>query len=116
MRLARAQRFIPLALGLFLGACAASPAREQSGPSAYASRGHAVAVRLCSSCHAVEIGAASPVPAAPAFNSLEMRHTASLPGRLVNLTRDGHYGMPPLRLSEEDARALVAYIAGLDNR
>jgi mono/diheme cytochrome c family protein len=52
-------------------------------------------------------------PAAPAFASLEMRHTAGLDGRVAELARLGHYDMPPLKLSPADAHDVTAYIQSL---
>ena len=100
---------------LALGACAAVGLRRHAPPTP-ASRGHAVAVRACAACHAVEPGGASRSARAPAFGSLEMRHTAGLEGRVEALTRVGHYAMPPIRLSPGEAGDLVAYIESLDAR
>jgi mono/diheme cytochrome c family protein len=98
-----------------LGACAsANPALD--GSALALQRGRQIAERLCVACHAVEPGKASSDPRAPAFGSLEMRHTASLEGRVGELTRRGHYSMPPIGLNEAEIRELVAYIASLDAR
>ncbi|HEX5380025.1 MAG TPA: cytochrome c [Phenylobacterium sp.] len=96
-------------LSVALSACASTPPK----PVSPAARGHDLAQRACSACHAVEPGGTSPRGAAPAFGSLEMRHTAGLEGRVADLARQGHYGMPPVQLSSEDARDLVAYIQSL---
>jgi mono/diheme cytochrome c family protein len=42
-----------------------------------------------------------------------MRHTAGLEGRVADLTRLGHYGMPPVKLSPQQVRDIVAYIESL---
>jgi mono/diheme cytochrome c family protein len=76
-------------------------------------RGHELARKVCAACHAVEPGAASPVPKAPPFASREMQHVAGLEGRLETLAREGHYGMPPQPLVREDVAALLAYIEHL---
>jgi mono/diheme cytochrome c family protein len=97
-----------------LSACAATSARDHL-PSP-AARGHEVARRACSACHAVEATGVSPKAGAPAFASLEMRHTASLESRVADLTRLGHYDMPPLKLRPDEVRDLVSYIASLEGR
>ena len=70
--------------------------------------------RACAACHAVEPGgAASPRERAVPFASLEMRHTVGLDGRLADLTRRGHYGMPPIALDAGELTDLQAYIESL---
>jgi len=103
-----------IAAALALGACAAPGAAELAASAT--AHGHHVAKRACAACHAVEPGGESPRAAAPAFTSLEMRHTAGLEGRVADLTRLGHYDMPPVRLRPEDVRALTAYIESLSGR
>jgi mono/diheme cytochrome c family protein len=98
-----------------LSACAATSAHVDRMPSP-AGRGHEVARRVCAACHAVETTGVSPIAAAPAFASLEMRHTASLESRVADLTRLGHYDMPPLKLRPNEVRDLVSYIASLEGR
>ena len=95
-------------------ACAAVGLRY--APPSAAVLGHEVAVRACAACHAVEPGGTSRNARAPAFGSLEMRHTAGLENRVAELTRRGHYEMPPLKLTPDEVRELVAYIANLDGR
>ena len=96
------------AAALALGGCALlDPAR---GPPTPAERGHAVAQRACAACHAIEPGGVSPRPPAPAFGGSEMRHTAGIENRVADLTRLGHYGMPPVKLTPAEVADLVAYI------
>ena len=102
---------IALAAALALAGCATG----RHEPDA-AHRGHAIAAQSCAACHAVEPGGTSPQPAAPAFASLEMRHTAGLEGRLADLARQGHYGMPPVKLDAGQVRDLLAYIESLAPR
>lgn len=78
-----------------------------------AARGHAVAVRECSACHAVEPRGVSPRAEAPAFDGPRIRHTAGLDGRVADLTRLGHYDMPPSKLSPDEVREVTAYIESL---
>ena len=95
---------------LALGACTTAARPEADSAAA---RGHQVARHACVTCHAVEPGGASPNARAPGFASLEMRHTAGLEGRVSDLTRLGHYGMPPVKLSPQQVRDIVAYIESL---
>lgn len=103
-----------IAFAAALGGCATKPDPE---PATASMRGLETARRHCAACHAVEpAGGVSPRERAPAFASLEMRHTASLEGRVADLTRLGHYGMPPVSLSADQVLDLVAYINSLDSR
>ena len=99
-------------LALALDGCALTGG-SRAPPSA-ADRGHQTAQRACAACHAVEPGGVSPRARAPAFASLEMRHTAGLEGRVADLTRHGHYAMPTVPLTPEQARDIVIYIESLD--
>ena len=86
-------------------------------PDPAIARGHDTAQRACAACHAVgKTGGAGPVPRAVAFASLEMRHTVGLEGRLADLTREGHYGMPSVALSAGELADLRAYIESLRPR
>lgn len=101
-------------LVLSLNACAAL-APKPAGDRA-AARGHGVARNVCAACHSVEATGDSPMARAPAFASLKMRHTASLSGRVEELTRQGHYAMPALKLRPDEVDDLVGYIASLEPR
>ena len=103
---------------LVLGLMMSGPAfaRSHHSPPTSAERGHQVARVSCASCHAVEARTDSPVVRAPAFASREMQHTAGLAGRMADLTRRGHYGMPPVALSPEQVADLLAYIESLSRR
>jgi mono/diheme cytochrome c family protein len=78
-------------------------------------RGRQLAIKACASCHAVERGGSSAVARAPGFATTEMQHVAGLDGRVADLTRSGHYGMPPVRLEPGQAEDLVAYIESLSS-
>jgi mono/diheme cytochrome c family protein len=99
----------PALAALALGACAAL----QHPSDQPATRGHAVARRECAACHAIEPGSLSPRRDAPPFAGPGLRHTASLDGRVAELARLGHYDMPPLKLTTEEARDVAAYIESL---
>lgn len=102
-----------LTVVLFL-TLSAGAAMGRPKPDPAVMRGHDTARRACAACHAVErAGGDSPVPRAVPFASLEMRHTVGLEGRLADLTRKGHYGMPPVALTASEVADLRAYIEQL---
>ena len=100
------------ALAATMSACAAGPSTLPADSSE--ARGHSVAQAACAGCHAVEPARDSPHPKAPGFGSLEMRHTASLEGRVAQLTREGHYGMAPVSLTPGELSDLLSYMGSLD--
>ncbi|MCR5879299.1 cytochrome c [Phenylobacterium sp. J367] len=101
-----------LALGLLAAACATSREPAAGGafsPSALA--GERLAWRACAGCHAVGPTGDSPSSAAPRFRDLSLKfNPLSLEHRLGQISRDGHYEMPPVFISPEEARQLTAYI------
>lgn len=101
---------VSLALLLMVASAEAVARPKPPGP---VERGHAVARRVCAGCHAIDAGQESANPRATGFATREMRHTAGLAGRVADLTRAGHYGMPPLDLSPQDVSDVVAYIESL---
>ncbi len=105
---------IPM-LAVVLSACAAGQ-RPASMQDRAAARGHQVARQACAACHSVERTGVSPMARAPAFASLEMRHTASLRNRVQDLTSKGHYDMPPIPLRPDEVSDIVSYIASLEPR
>ena len=107
-------RMIAIATLATLGAWAGPARAAEHAKDMAAARGHRIAQRACASCHAVESKDVSRLAKAPPFASLEMRHTASLSGRVEELTRLGHYDMPPLKLRRSEVDDLVHYIASLD--
>lgn len=104
-----------LALSLASTGCALFEAPREAAPTP-AGRGHLTALRHCAACHAVEPGGVSPHPKAAAFASREIQHTAGLEGRVAALTRQGHYGMPPIELGAQEVGDIVAYIESLGER
>lgn len=100
------------ALTSAISACAAGPSSLPAEAST--AKGHSVAQAACAACHAIEPGRDSPHPKAPGFGSLEMRHTASLDGRVAQLTREGHYGMAPVSLTPGELSDLLSYMGSLD--
>ncbi len=105
---------ITTAMTLVLGSMASA---SHGKPDTPVERGHDTARRACAECHAVKpSGGASPAARAPPFASLEMRHTVGIEGRLADLTRKGHYGMPPVALTDIELADLRAYIESLHAR
>jgi len=102
------------ALILFAALALATPTLAKT--PAPVRRGHELARQVCASCHAVEPGGTSPEPRAAPLASRDMRHVAGIEGRLARLTREGHYGMPPQALTDEQVRDLLAYIESLAPR
>lgn len=92
-------------VGAFVSGSSAAPAS--------ATRGRMIARQACAACHAVEPGGVSAQARAPGFGTTEMQHVAGLEGRVAALTRDGHYGMPPIPLTPGEVADLVAYIEHL---
>jgi len=112
MRLA----FVLLSVVLLAATVDVPEAVSRSKELTAAERGHLIAQQRCASCHAVEPGAERPRPRAPGFATREMRHTAGLEGRLDQLTRKGHYDMPPMSLQPSEVSDLLAYIDSLGGR
>lgn len=113
--------FAPASL---LTGCVVPPVAETAGSasgtearspvaSALAARGRSFAEAQCSGCHALSAGE-SPNPQAPSFAAVanEMNFT---PASLREFFVDGHDlpGMMTIRLDDEDADAMTAYILSL---
>lgn len=116
MTSSRLRRLLITALATALGAGVAADGKAGPAPDPAAARGHETARRACAACHAVESEGESPRAAAPTFRSREMRHTAGLDGRVADLTRQGHYEMPVIKLRPDQVRDLVTYIESLETR
>lgn len=79
-------------------------------------RGHDLAMRRCSECHAVRRSRESPNGDAPPFVTLRLRHNElSLERRLADVSWGEHAGMPPTGLTAEDRTDLAAYIQSLES-
>jgi mono/diheme cytochrome c family protein len=112
----RLRSLLVTAMATALGAGSAASGQAHPAPDPAVARGHEIARRACAACHAVESDGKSPRAAAPTFRSREMRHTAALDGRVADLTRQGHYEMPVIRLRPDQIRDLVTYIQSLEIR
>jgi cytochrome c len=99
-------------VGLIAGAMASiTPASAQSSPIA---RGEAMAQKLCSRCHAVGRGGASPLGLAPPFRELSKRYPVeNLAEALAEGIVTGHPAMPQFTFTPREIDALLTYIASL---
>jgi cytochrome c553 len=101
--------FIAVACALVLSGCVTS--QTENALSADARAGKALAQDLCSGCHAIAGADDSANPAAPPFRALLTRYTlAELEQKLPAGTLMGHPDLPSVRLSEQGAKDLVAYL------
>jgi mono/diheme cytochrome c family protein len=79
-----------------------------------AERGGALLEDHCASCHAVGKTGDSPRPTAPAFRTLSRSFDlAEFPQKLQNGLASGHPNMPEFKFSEDDARAVTAYLRSI---
>jgi cytochrome c len=77
-------------------------------------RGHAIVVKNCAPCHAVERRGASPRADAPAFRSLGRRYPVeSLEEGLGEGIISGHPDMPEFIFTGEDVGAIIAYLKAI---
>jgi mono/diheme cytochrome c family protein len=96
-----------LAIALLPLAAAAASASAQDPVR----HGRALLQEYCSGCHAVGRGGPSPHRAAPPFRTLGRSFDLDdLPGRLTRGVSAMHPDMPEVRFSEDDARAVRAYL------
>ena len=103
---------------LILGLAAATAACATGGtgwaPATAADRGEQFAWRACAGCHAVGPDGDSRNSNAPRFRELATRYNAlQLERRMAEISRDGHYEMPPVFISADEARDIAAYIQKL---
>ncbi|MGZ3376108.1 MAG: c-type cytochrome [Phenylobacterium sp.] len=102
------------AVALVAGPLTAGPRPEARDTTAIA-RGAEIAQSRCAGCHAVALEAASPTRDAPQFRVLSRLYSAErLKTELLDIVEDGHFEMPRVRLREDEAADVAAYIASLD--
>lgn len=101
--------------GVATAACASLVAPTPSGaPDPNIERGQRFAQRACAGCHAIGVRGQSPSGNAPAFGTLRLRYTSpQLVRRLAVISRDGHYEMPPIYISPDEANDLAYYVESL---
>jgi mono/diheme cytochrome c family protein len=98
-----------------LGACANLSADDAYENDLVAS-GREIAMRQCSSCHAIYRGSPGPMPAAPALEGLLQRYNSSmLTDHLIEGIRVGHDEMPVFDFDVRTTDALIAYLKWLDS-
>ena len=80
-----------------------------------ADRGRFYAQRSCAGCHAVGALGESPNGSAPTFGAIRLRYNAlSLPRRLAEISKNGHYEMPPIYMTPDEIQDIAAYVETLD--
>lgn len=80
-----------------------------------AEHGHALVLRDCAGCHAVETTGDSPFAPAPPFRTLHDRYPLeNLEEALAEGIMSGHPAMPQFEFSAEDAADIVAWMKGLE--
>ncbi|WP_374470033.1 cytochrome c [Phenylobacterium sp.] len=101
------------ALSALVAACATGSGPGRA-PASAAERGAQFAWRACNGCHAVGPEGGARNGAAPAFRDLRLRFTSlQLERRLAEISRNGHYEMPPVFISREEAADIAAYVESL---
>jgi mono/diheme cytochrome c family protein len=97
-----------------LAACAAmGDVNTPLGPDPAVERGRSFAQLRCSGCHATTLDE-KPGASAPRFRDIRLRHTAiSLERRLATIVEQGHYEMPRVDFTIQEARDVAAYIETL---
>jgi cytochrome c len=95
-----------VALGLVLAAAALAQEPAQ--------RGRTLLEDNCATCHAVGRAGDSPRPTAPTFRTLSRSFDLDeFPQKLQNGLASGHPDMPEFKFSEDDARAVTAYLRSI---
>ena len=78
--------------------------------------GRDLAQKHCATCHAIGTSERSPLPIAPAFRHIEMRvDFAEMTQKLQEGIIGGHPEMPVFKLTEPEARGLVAYLRSIQS-
>jgi mono/diheme cytochrome c family protein len=106
-----------LAMLVSAGGCATGPSPAPKTPILDASvdRGRFFVLRSCAGCHAVGSLGESPNSSAPPFASVRLRHNAiSLERRLAQISRNGHFEMPPIYMSDAEIKDIAAYIETIE--
>jgi mono/diheme cytochrome c family protein len=106
-------RLRKISLALAIVASATGVARAQGG---LVNLGRDIAQQLCATCHAIGSAERSPLPIAPAFRHIEWRVDLSeITQKLQEGIIGGHPEMPVFKLTEPEARALVAYLHSIQS-
>lgn len=120
MRVARVV-FGMIVTGFAAGACALSgqPSRMSDAPGfemeLSAAAGRDIAVRECSSCHAIDQEMSSPRKDAPPMRTLLSRYDPEMLAEdLIDGIRVGHDDMPHFDFNVTAADSLIAYLKSID--
>jgi cytochrome c len=108
---------LTLAMLATAGGCATGPFPAPKSPTldASADRGRFFVLRSCAGCHAVGSLGESPNSSAPSFASVRLRHNVlSLERRLAQISRSGHFEMPPIYMSDAEIKDIAAYIETIE--
>jgi mono/diheme cytochrome c family protein len=122
MKNLRRLRGVSLALLLTaLAACAATSEPPRPAPvgadAASIMRGHQLAQRYCSRCHAIGTTGESRHPLAPPFRTLSRNYPVSdLSEAFAEGIRVGHRDMPEFRLEPPAIEDLLSYLQSIQER
>lgn len=101
-------------LGASACAQAAPPPAAAAAMGTAVEQGRAYASQTCARCHGIGPGEESRNAGAPRFVVIAHRYNElSLEDRLGQISKIGHYEMPPQQLGSEQVRNLSAYIQSL---
>lgn len=106
-----------MALVASLAAGCAGARSPMFAHSAAIERGHAFVGRACVGCHAINRADESRNAHAPRFRDLAHSHTdAELAAAVAEVSRNGHVAMPPIYVTPDERRDVVAYMRSLTGR
>ena len=123
MKLTTLRSGAPFLLALLFSAAACAPLPPQGSNAAPAesheasivAQGRDIAMKNCSTCHAIDDERASPNPAAPPLLSILMRYDSErLADDFVEGVRVGHDEMPHFDFTVREADALIAYLKAIE--
>ncbi len=100
---------------IVVAACARAPATNIAGGlTGSAAEGRAVAADLCAGCHAIDAVGESPLASAPPFRTILSKYESNvLAADLQSGVLMNHPDLPYVYLSDQSARAVVAYLETL---
>jgi cytochrome c len=92
-----------------------APAAEAPAVIPSAERGHALVLRDCAACHAVEATGASGFSPAPPFRTLKDKYPLdSLEEALAEGILSGHPAMPEYEYAPDEIADIIAWMKSLD--
>jgi len=99
-----------LAILIFSGAPVGAQDGEQDAKDVR--QGRIFAERVCTTCHGIQLGQASPAAGAPNFYTIATTPGMS-PIALRVVLETPHHSMPNFPFSDEERRTVIAYILSL---